>query len=839
MALRLTLLGGARVELDGKPVTGRGTQRRRLAILILLARAKRRTLTRERVASFLWPDGSSEAVRRLLSEAIYVIRRELGENVLATVGDEISLSPDVGCDVDDYLGALATGDRVRAVDLYRGAFLDAWYVRDAPDFERWAEHERVELASSYLEALRALTEEREAANDWAWAAKGWQAIVRLDPYSSTAVLRAARALIATGEPPAALQLLNAHEARLRDELGVGPDAELIALARNIRDGRVRPRRPDVSQEPSTQSDVPANAILARTDGAATSASWQSDERLATLVRPRRRIVTLVGFAAAILVSVWATGTAFWARATTATEHRSRDALDPLRVAVLYFEHNATDSTLRYLADGLTEALIRELADVPALHVLSRDAVARYRDGRTPADSIGKLLGAGTVIGADVQESAGRVRVIARLVDAATSRQVATVLVEQPRGELFALEDSLAIRTAAALRRRLGDAIRLGNHVSAASAGRRDDRALELVLRAERLRKDAELARTTSHAGADAIAGARERLRDADSLLAIAESRDPTWALLSLERGWVSVAAAGLEHGAARLVALAPGLGHVERAFATLREHAPEDRRTRALAHYLRGLLGVRTATAVQTFRPEAEFLVRAEADLDSAVTFDSTLAGAWGALSMTRWVRGDFDGSEKAAQHALAADAFLEDAGEVLGWAWRSAYAKGDRESATRWCRRGRTLLPEDWHFIECELTILRLDAAGLSGQRPDAARAWALVRELEAADPPHRARLMGRPYSPIYRRLVAAALSAAAGQRDTARAMLSAELARVRGDSELSTDILYDAAFLYTMLGDSSRATDALATYIRARPDLAAMIRRDPTMQVARRGIR
>jgi hypothetical protein len=90
----------------------------------------------------------------------------------------------------------------------------------------------------------------------------------------------------------------------------------------------------------------------------------------------------------------------------------------------------------------------------------------------------------------------------------------------------------------------------------------------------------------------------------------------------------------------------------------------------------------------------------------------------------------------------------------------------------------------------------------------------------------------MGRPYSPVYRRLTAAAASAAAGQRDAARRVLEEELARVRGDQELSTDILYDAAFVRLTLGDTARAQAAIEGYLRARPDLKALVRRDPTLR-------
>src|SRR3712207_8418056 len=54
---------------------------------------------------------------------------------------------------------------------------------------------------------------------------------------------------------------------------------------------------------------------------------------------------------------------------------------------------------------------------------------------------------------------------------------------------------------------------------------------------------------------------------------------------------------------------------------------------------------------------------------------------------------------------------------------FRSA-ALGRRDQAARWCARGRQLVPNDWHFVECELSIMRLDVAGLSARRPDPDRA-------------------------------------------------------------------------------------------------------------------
>ncbi len=836
MSLRLELFGSPRLTREGVLAAGRAVQRRRLALLILLARSPRRTMPREALLALLWADHSPDAARRLLSESVYVLRREFGEGIILSVADGLALAPHVACDVDEFLEHMASGCWELAVKLHERPFLDGWFVRDAPDLERWVEGERAALSAYHVRALKAIAEEHEANGRWPSAAEVWQSICRLDPYSSNSILRTARALVSAGEPAAALQALAVHETLLREELGVGLSDELSALAGEIREGRVRPQRDRLddartsvppleareSAPPAPITEAGLSSVVTRQVLDSRRDAWRP-QRWST-----RRFLASCAILAFLATLAWRIRELY----PGPTPVAGVAALDPRRIAVLYFADSRQGDTVTYLADGLAEGLIRELVEVPTLHVLSRDAAARFRESAASADSVGRALHAGTVVSAALQRSEGKVRVVARLVEAATGEQFATVIVERPEGELFTLIDSLSLRTAVALRARLGDEIRVRSSRREVELERRSDRALELLFRAERLRKDAILARTNLSDVSSSLQTSRRLLVVADSLLAEAERIEPRFPPLALERGWVAVSAGLLEHGATRVVALAPGLAHAERAATLLRQLDTSDARTRAEVLYLQGVLWLRTATAVQTFRPELRTIERGIACLDSAIAIDASLAGAWAELSMGRWVMGDFEGAERAASEALAADAFLESGADVVEWAWRAAYSRADAEVGARWCNRGRQLFPDDWRFTECELTLMRLDAAGLTRRSPNAKRAWDLVRALESSDPPERARDAGRPYSPTYRRLVAAAVSAASGQRELARSVLSSEFKRVSGDAELGTDILYDAAFVHVTMGEAQRAGTLLGKYLRARPDLRTMLERDQTMR-------
>ncbi|MBV9110749.1 MAG: winged helix-turn-helix domain-containing protein, partial [Gemmatimonadetes bacterium] len=76
----LNLLGGAAFQGRNGPVTGKAAHTRRVALLAILAAARGRTVGRERLIGLLWPEHRAAAARHLLSESLYVLRKELGES---------------------------------------------------------------------------------------------------------------------------------------------------------------------------------------------------------------------------------------------------------------------------------------------------------------------------------------------------------------------------------------------------------------------------------------------------------------------------------------------------------------------------------------------------------------------------------------------------------------------------------------------------------------------------------------------------------------------------------------------------------------------------------------
>jgi DNA-binding SARP family transcriptional activator/Tfp pilus assembly protein PilF len=230
---RLKTFGGVVIEGPDGPLTGAVSQRRRLAVLVLLA-AGGNGISRDRLVSLLWPETGEERARHALAQLLYAVRRELGADALTGSATALRLDPDtVSSDVQDFHAALERGDDDRAAALYTGPFLDGFHLAGCAEFERWLDEQRARLSQLVRAALERLARHAEAAGDRAGAIRRWHGLVALDPYDPRATIALMNALAAAGDRPGAVRQAKVHEALVRDQLGVEPDPEVVELAATL------------------------------------------------------------------------------------------------------------------------------------------------------------------------------------------------------------------------------------------------------------------------------------------------------------------------------------------------------------------------------------------------------------------------------------------------------------------------------------------------------------------------------------------------------------------------------------------------------------------------------
>jgi TolB-like protein/DNA-binding winged helix-turn-helix (wHTH) protein/Flp pilus assembly protein TadD len=113
------------------------------------------------------------------------------------------------------------------------------------------------------------------------------------------------------------------------------------------------------------------------------------------------------------------------------------------IAVLPLENLSGDPGQEYFTDGMTDALITDLAQISSLKVISRTSVMRYKGTHKPLSEISKELNVDGIVEGTVTRSADRLRVDAQLIEANTDRHFWARSYERKVGDAVALQTDLA------------------------------------------------------------------------------------------------------------------------------------------------------------------------------------------------------------------------------------------------------------------------------------------------------------------------------------------------------------------------------------------------------------
>ena len=241
LMIELALLGSVSLTGPVGPFARRAVQRRRMALLALLAGSSPESLSRDRAAGLLWPESDDRTARHLLADSVYVLRRALGTDAIVSTDDELRLSSDhVRVDVAEFRRRLAAGQWADALGLYRGDFLDGFFVRNASEFERWASTERARLHADALRAASGLARTLQQAGRIGDAVAAAERAFELAPSDEAVFRQLFTLLLAIDNRARAEALSRGFVERLAVDFGIAPSPETMRMIGET-------RRPEASQ----------------------------------------------------------------------------------------------------------------------------------------------------------------------------------------------------------------------------------------------------------------------------------------------------------------------------------------------------------------------------------------------------------------------------------------------------------------------------------------------------------------------------------------------------------------------------------------------------------------
>jgi TolB-like protein/DNA-binding winged helix-turn-helix (wHTH) protein/Tfp pilus assembly protein PilF len=131
--------------------------------------------------------------------------------------------------------------------------------------------------------------------------------------------------------------------------------------------------------------------------------------------------------------------------------RGRASADIRSLAVLPLDNLSGEASQNYFADGMTDELITDLAQISALRVISRTSVMVYKGARKPLPEIARELNVDAVVEGTVLRSGDQVRITAQLIEASTDKHLWSQSYEGDLRDTLALQKKVATAIAEQIR----------------------------------------------------------------------------------------------------------------------------------------------------------------------------------------------------------------------------------------------------------------------------------------------------------------------------------------------------------------------------------------------------
>lgn len=208
--------------------------------------------------------------------------------------------------------------------------------------------------------------------------------------------------------------------------------------------KIRMTLKDDPEQPRFVQTIPGKGyrfIAAVTQvGTGPAAEDIKPEPAAKVKQKRRGSVIYMGVGLAVLVLAGVAGSWAW----RSWRHPASIAAPAIHsIAVLPLENLTGDPSQEYFADGMTDALITDLAQIGSLRVISRTSIMRYKGTRKPMAEIARELGVEGIVEGTVVRSGSRVRVTSQLIYAPLDQHLWARKYERDLSDIVALQGELA------------------------------------------------------------------------------------------------------------------------------------------------------------------------------------------------------------------------------------------------------------------------------------------------------------------------------------------------------------------------------------------------------------
>lgn len=396
--LTIKILGEPKVfDREGTEVTV--PSKKAMALLAYLALAPGNGRPREELVGLLWGDRFEQQGRQSLRQALYAVRKALGEDCAQAIlmdGELISLcEKNTNCDVWDFerlADSEAEEDLTEAAAMFRGRLLSGIALRDNA-FEEWISSERQRLKDILWRTLYRIAKHQKRTRQFSGALDTTRRLLELNPLREKTHRLIMRIHAQSGDRAAALAQYHRCVDLLRKELQLEPDLMTLRLYEELK---------ATGAEESDEDDQ----MTADEHGGEPSTSESREGRFFAPERPA--------------------------------------------VVVFNFENLGGSGDQAYFAQGITSDITNALSYWRWFPVIGHDSATYADRNGQSVPEIAKSLEARYAVTGSVRLSTDRVRIAVQLIDADSGHHLWAQRYDTPLGDLFDVQDEITEQIVSAI-----------------------------------------------------------------------------------------------------------------------------------------------------------------------------------------------------------------------------------------------------------------------------------------------------------------------------------------------------------------------------------------------------
>lgn len=244
------MLGNPTITLNSKPISG-SISNKAAALLCYLVLNKDKAYSRDKLATIFWDSATIETSRYNLRYTLWSLRKILDADkeqipLIVTYKDCCRINPDASIYVDvfemekllhenleskgpDFIETL---EKVKTI--YKGEFLEGFYINKCPEFNDWVFFERERLQRKYFEVLSNLTKLYKSAGDYHKSIEILNEMLKINPLQEELYEELIKNYLGLGDRISALNQYKRCSNILRDELNISPNENIRKLYNDIK-----------------------------------------------------------------------------------------------------------------------------------------------------------------------------------------------------------------------------------------------------------------------------------------------------------------------------------------------------------------------------------------------------------------------------------------------------------------------------------------------------------------------------------------------------------------------------------------------------------------------------